>query len=148
MFWVPQNGSIGVGISILSYNGNVHFGLIADAKLVADPESVVQRFAGEFEKLVLATLMEDWDGDLAAADAEATYRRFAAETVAQTTATKPSRSTAKKTRAAAPRAAAARASGSERTAKSGSERALTKAATPKGGAFGDELKRFRRRIGG
>jgi WS/DGAT/MGAT family acyltransferase len=29
MFWVPQTGSIGLGISILSYNGKVHFGLIA-----------------------------------------------------------------------------------------------------------------------
>ena len=32
MFWVPQTGSIGLGISILSYQGKVHFGLIADAK--------------------------------------------------------------------------------------------------------------------
>ena len=31
MFWVPQTGSIGLGISILSYNGKVHFGLISDA---------------------------------------------------------------------------------------------------------------------
>jgi WS/DGAT/MGAT family acyltransferase len=28
MFWVPQTGSIGLGMSILSYNGQVHFGLI------------------------------------------------------------------------------------------------------------------------
>jgi WS/DGAT/MGAT family acyltransferase len=84
MFWVPQNGSIGMGISILSYNGNVHFGLIVDAKLVADPESVVQRFAGEFEKLVFATLMEDWDGELSAGDVEATYRRYDAAAVAAT----------------------------------------------------------------
>ena len=26
MFWVPQNGSIGMGVSILSYNGMVFFG--------------------------------------------------------------------------------------------------------------------------
>jgi len=30
MFWVPQSGNIGVGVSILSYAGNVEFGLIAD----------------------------------------------------------------------------------------------------------------------
>lgn len=145
MFWVPQNGSIGLGISILSYNGNVHFGLIADAKLVTDPESVVQRFGGEFEKLVLATLMEDWEGDLAAADAEATYRRYAA----QAPAPKAPRSAGKKkARTETPRAAAARASSSERTAKSGSERNSKKAAAkPKGDGFGDELKRFRHRIG-
>ncbi|WP_313913308.1 wax ester/triacylglycerol synthase family O-acyltransferase [Tahibacter sp.] len=87
MFWVPQNGSIGMGISILSYNGNVHFGLIVDAKLVADPEPVVQRFAGEFEKLVLATLMEDWDGELSAGDVEATYRHY--DTAAAEAATQP-----------------------------------------------------------
>jgi WS/DGAT/MGAT family acyltransferase len=77
MFWVPQNGTIGMGLSILSYNGRVHFGLIADAKRVPDPEPIVQRFAREFEKLALITLMEDWSGDIAAGDAEATLARYA-----------------------------------------------------------------------
>jgi len=77
MFWVPQNGTIGMGLSILSYNGRVHFGLIADAKRVPDPEPIVQRFVREFEKLALITLMEDWSGDIAAADAAATLKRFA-----------------------------------------------------------------------
>src|SRR3546814_9452476 len=39
MFWVPQTGSVGVGVSIMSYNGRVHFGLIADARLIPDPDS-------------------------------------------------------------------------------------------------------------
>jgi WS/DGAT/MGAT family acyltransferase len=82
MFWVPQSGSIGVGLSILSYNGNVHFGLIGDAKRVRDPDAVVQRFAAEFEKLMLIALMEDWDGDIAAADAAATLARHAPELTA------------------------------------------------------------------
>ena len=30
IFWVPQSGDIGLGISILSYAGQVQFGLIAD----------------------------------------------------------------------------------------------------------------------
>jgi hypothetical protein len=76
MFWVPQNGTIGMGLSILSYNGHVHFGLIADAKRVPDPEPIVQRFVREFEKLALITLMEDWSGDIAADDAEATLARY------------------------------------------------------------------------
>jgi WS/DGAT/MGAT family acyltransferase len=76
MFWVPQNGSIGMGLSILSYNGHVHFGLIADARRVPDPEPIVQRFVQEFEKLALITLMEDWSGDIAAGDAEATLARY------------------------------------------------------------------------
>ncbi len=61
MFWVPQTGSIGLGVSILSYNGNVHFGLIADAKLIPDPDAVIQRFIPEFEKLLYIALMDEWD---------------------------------------------------------------------------------------
>ncbi|MBK8122699.1 MAG: wax ester/triacylglycerol synthase family O-acyltransferase [Dokdonella sp.] len=72
MFWVPQSGSIGVGLSILSYNGNVHFGLIGDAKRVRDPDAVTTRFAREFEKLVLIALMEDWDSEINASCAAAT----------------------------------------------------------------------------
>jgi WS/DGAT/MGAT family acyltransferase len=77
MFWVPQNGTIGMGLSILSYNGRVHFGVIADSKRVPDPEPIVQRFASEVEKLTLITLMEDWEGDIHASDAKATLRRYA-----------------------------------------------------------------------
>jgi diacylglycerol O-acyltransferase len=76
MFWVPQTGSIALGISILSYNGNVHFGVIGDHKRVRDPDAIVQRFAGEFEKLLLIALMEDWGEAFGAADAAATLARF------------------------------------------------------------------------
>jgi diacylglycerol O-acyltransferase / wax synthase len=76
MFWVPQNGSVGMGLSILSYNGRVHFGLIVDGNRVADPEPIVQRFAPEFEKLALITLMEDWQAEINAADAAATLDRY------------------------------------------------------------------------
>jgi WS/DGAT/MGAT family acyltransferase len=62
MFWVPQSGNIGMGVSILSYNGGVRFGLITDRGLVPDPERIVARFKPEFEKLLLALLMEPWDG--------------------------------------------------------------------------------------
>ncbi len=61
MFWVPQSGSIGVGISILSYNGGVQFGIVTDAALADDPERIISQFQPEFEKLVLLMLMEgDW----------------------------------------------------------------------------------------
>jgi len=70
MFWVPQTGSIGIGISILSYNGRVHFGLIADAKLVPDPDAVSRRFAPEFEKLLYLSLMGNWDVALNSVAAE------------------------------------------------------------------------------
>jgi WS/DGAT/MGAT family acyltransferase len=58
LFWVPQSGDIGMGVSILSYDGKVQFGLITDKGLVPDPERIVGRFAGEFEKLLLLVLME------------------------------------------------------------------------------------------
>jgi WS/DGAT/MGAT family acyltransferase len=69
MFWVPQTGSIGIGISILSYNNQVHFGLIADAKLIPDPYAVIRRFGPEFEKLLYLALMGDWDHALDASSA-------------------------------------------------------------------------------
>ncbi len=69
MFWVPQTGSIGIGISILSYNNQVHFGLIADAKLIPDPDAVIRRFGPEFEKLLYLALMGDWDHALDASSA-------------------------------------------------------------------------------
>ena len=48
MFWVPQAGRLGVGISILSYAGNVYLGIATDAGLVPDPERVL---AGVHEEL-------------------------------------------------------------------------------------------------
>jgi diacylglycerol O-acyltransferase / wax synthase len=73
MFWVPQSGDIGMGVSIISYDGAVQFGVITDEGLCPDPDLISARFASEFEKLVLTTLMAPWprDGDLNPADAEA-----------------------------------------------------------------------------
>jgi WS/DGAT/MGAT family acyltransferase len=57
MFWVPQSGSIGMGISILSYNEQVFCGVITDNKLVPDPERVVAYFGEEFENLLHLVMM-------------------------------------------------------------------------------------------
>lgn len=56
-FWVPQSGGIGMGLSILTYNGKVQFGLITDSGLVPDPDTIINQFAEEFERLVMMTLM-------------------------------------------------------------------------------------------
>jgi WS/DGAT/MGAT family acyltransferase len=48
MFWVPQSGHLGLGISILSYDGGVMLGIATDAGLVPDPERIVENFAVEF----------------------------------------------------------------------------------------------------
>jgi WS/DGAT/MGAT family acyltransferase len=61
MFWVPQSGDIGVGVSILSYNGGVQFGIETDDAIADDPSDIIRRFAPEFEKLVLLALMADAD---------------------------------------------------------------------------------------
>ncbi|KAB2844209.1 MAG: wax ester/triacylglycerol synthase family O-acyltransferase [Burkholderiales bacterium] len=64
MFWVPQSGNIGMGVSILSYNNHVHFGLVTDRKLVPDPEKIIAHFQPEFSQLLYATLLAPWDGEL------------------------------------------------------------------------------------
>jgi hypothetical protein len=51
MFWVPQSGHLGLGISILSYNGGVRLGIATDAGLVPDPERIVENFEVEFEAM-------------------------------------------------------------------------------------------------
>jgi WS/DGAT/MGAT family acyltransferase len=69
MFWVPQSGDIGMGVSILSYDGQVQFGLIADRGLCPDPGRVIARFRPEFDKLVYTTLLAPWHGELTPAQA-------------------------------------------------------------------------------
>ena len=57
MFWVPQPHDIGVGVSILSFNGWVQFGLMTDSAMVPDPQAIIARFKPEFEKLLYYVLM-------------------------------------------------------------------------------------------
>jgi WS/DGAT/MGAT family acyltransferase len=60
MFWVPQSGDIGMGVSILTYAGKVQFGLITDSTLCPDPQAIIDNFAPEFEKLLMLSLMLPW----------------------------------------------------------------------------------------
>jgi diacylglycerol O-acyltransferase len=60
MFWVPQSGDIGLGVSILSYGGGVQFGVISDTALCPDPQQIIDEFEPEFAKLSLVTLMLPW----------------------------------------------------------------------------------------
>lgn len=61
LVWVPQSGTVGLGVSILSYGGGVQFGVISDATLCPDPQNIIARFEPEFAKLALLTLMLPWD---------------------------------------------------------------------------------------
>jgi len=52
MFWVPQSGRLGLGVSILSYAGGVSLGVATDAGLVPDPEAILDGFRAEFDAIV------------------------------------------------------------------------------------------------
>jgi WS/DGAT/MGAT family acyltransferase len=65
VFWVPSSGDVGVGVSIISYAGGVQFGLITDEQLCPEPERIIERFALEFEQLLLLALMLPWPGQVA-----------------------------------------------------------------------------------
>src|SRR3546814_19628429 len=47
MSWVPPTGSVGVGVSIMSYNAPAHFGLIAHARLIPAPAQLTRHLGGE-----------------------------------------------------------------------------------------------------
>lgn len=50
MFWVPQAGDIGLGVSIVSYAGQVQFGVVADESLMPDPASFLDDCLGELAR--------------------------------------------------------------------------------------------------
>ncbi|MGE0487952.1 MAG: WS/DGAT domain-containing protein [Vulcanimicrobiota bacterium] len=54
MFWVPQSGRLALGVSIISYAGEVRVGVASDAGVV-DPQALVAEFEGAFAELAMAT---------------------------------------------------------------------------------------------
>jgi diacylglycerol O-acyltransferase len=140
MFWVPQSGNIGMGVSILSFDGKVQFGLITDAEMVPEPQEIIDRFAPEFEKLVYFALMEDWErtdaeatwppsGPADAADEPKPARKPAAKR--KTPARKANGAAAAKAKPAAVKAAAAKSAGAKpRKPRAGKRAALDGAEAP------------------
>jgi diacylglycerol O-acyltransferase / wax synthase len=63
MFWVPQSGDVGLGVSILSYGGGVQFGVITDSLLCPEPQRIIDEFVPEFARLSIVTLMLPWGED-------------------------------------------------------------------------------------
>ena len=57
LFWVPQTGSIGVGVSMFSYNEEVQYGVIADRRLIPEPGELVSIVQTEFDRLVFLVLL-------------------------------------------------------------------------------------------
>lgn len=55
LFWVPQRANIGLGISILSFAGEMRIGVFSDVALVSDPRELVEDMEAElieFEKFL------------------------------------------------------------------------------------------------
>lgn len=52
MFWVPQSGGLGLGISIFSYAGNVRVGVAVDASLIPDPDTITHYLEREMHSLL------------------------------------------------------------------------------------------------
>ncbi len=51
VFWVPAPANLGIGVSILSYAGQVILGVATDACLVPDPEAIIAAFHAELDYL-------------------------------------------------------------------------------------------------
>jgi WS/DGAT/MGAT family acyltransferase len=51
MFWVPQSGHLGIGISILSYAGQVWVGIAVDTDLIPEPRLFIDAFQEEIRDL-------------------------------------------------------------------------------------------------
>jgi len=52
MFWVPASGTVGLGVSIFSYAGEVTIGVVTDAALVEDPDAVAAAVPRQLEVLL------------------------------------------------------------------------------------------------
>lgn len=52
MFWVPQSGRLGLGLSILSYDGSVRIGVATDAGLSTRADLLAQDVEAAFEELL------------------------------------------------------------------------------------------------
>jgi WS/DGAT/MGAT family acyltransferase len=57
-FWVPQTAGLGLGVSIFSYMGGIVVGVMANGKLVPDPEAIVAAFEAEYAALQAAVSRE------------------------------------------------------------------------------------------
>jgi WS/DGAT/MGAT family acyltransferase len=51
MFWVPQSNGIGIGVSILSYDGDVRVGVTTDCGLVSEPFDLAEAFHAELDAM-------------------------------------------------------------------------------------------------
>jgi len=62
MPWVPRAGHVGLGVSIFSYDGEVRLGIACDAGLIPDPDTILDGFSREFDRLA-TDLLPDGETD-------------------------------------------------------------------------------------
>ncbi|WP_263785651.1 WS/DGAT/MGAT family O-acyltransferase [Salinibacter grassmerensis] len=62
MPWVPRAGRMGLGVSIFSYDGTVRLGIACDAGLIPDPDTIIEGFQREFDRLANDLLPAADDG--------------------------------------------------------------------------------------
>jgi WS/DGAT/MGAT family acyltransferase len=58
MFWTPRLGGVGLGVSIMSYDGQVRVGAITDEGTEFGPEVFIASFHEEFDALLAGVLQE------------------------------------------------------------------------------------------
>ena len=44
MYWVPQSGRLAIGLSLMSYNGQIRLGVTTDSAVEANPWVIVNEF--------------------------------------------------------------------------------------------------------
>ncbi len=54
MFWAPQSGYVGLGITIYSLAGQVYVGVSADRKLMPNPDDFITAFQAEYAAMLTA----------------------------------------------------------------------------------------------
>ena len=52
MFWVPQAGRVSLGLSIISYAGEVMMGILTDSGLITDPNKILDGFNQDYNYLL------------------------------------------------------------------------------------------------
>ena len=61
VFWPPQAGGIGIGISFFSYAGALSLGVSADAAMLPQPQAFIEAFRQERALIQRATsASSDW----------------------------------------------------------------------------------------
>jgi WS/DGAT/MGAT family acyltransferase len=53
MFWLPHTYSMGMALSVISYNNKVSIGITVDANLIQDPEEIIHNFEIELNEVLL-----------------------------------------------------------------------------------------------